>query len=792
MTARGPAPFAALLLCMMAWAPGVSGEEALPFARISAWSASTRVGVDGATLEISAEVRAARPGDEHYLRARLLWDGQDLPGAWVEVPVLAGIGRLTLHPPRPRLWTAESPHLYELRLELLAGAGVVDETGTPIGLREVSTRAGRLELNGVPIHLRGLRFSSSPDPEALRRAKALGANAILCANAAHTPELLSLADQLGLYVFVASRTLPWDGLRHACVLGALPPAYESEWADLAGGCPGGLVARWRQLEARPDFVGGFLADRHARDGDHWPSHWRVDLEAASEDYLPRKLAADGEGPLALELHWNGPAGEALLSLHLLEGSEPGELEVACDGRLAARVRLPGGTHTVEAPLMLGFSGGHRLLLSLLSGECRWDSLELRDSRSKTRWRLGRRDGSAQEFALRPPAALPPLLEGGLEAEIAAAYRPLAITPVTPLDERDFTWELELASRLDFTDLEVAESELAVQFFHDGRTWTQLFAGPEVSLAARATRRLTLRVGFLAGLEVRPAALEWRITGQDGQLLGRVGELLAPRAPVRAPVVEDFKLARRQSRIELSVGNAALVFDASLGALVEYRRGRATLLSGPVVAGLWRPARACRFPRGGAEIGPLTREPLLMEVEREREAMRFRFRVRYADAADARRTLMEGVEEYSVYPNGSFSLSGRWTWRGPETSLRRIGLDLPLSASLDTATWAGPGPHPTWRDAQAGARRAVHVQRRGSPWFSGNRSGVAWLHLANPRRGFGLSLIASPALDFDLVELPEETLVRAGLASGMGAPDPEIELRATPGQTFEVKFHVEGL
>ncbi|HEX9187521.1 MAG TPA: glycoside hydrolase family 2 TIM barrel-domain containing protein, partial [Vicinamibacteria bacterium] len=65
----------------------------------------------------------------------------------------------------PRLWSAETPHLYTLVLTLEDPKGaVVQATSARVGFREVEVKGGRLLLNGRPIRFYGVdRHEHDPD-----------------------------------------------------------------------------------------------------------------------------------------------------------------------------------------------------------------------------------------------------------------------------------------------------------------------------------------------------------------------------------------------------------------------------------------------------------------------------------------------------------------------------------------------------------------------------------------------------------------------------------------------------
>ncbi|HQI27410.1 MAG TPA: glycoside hydrolase family 2 TIM barrel-domain containing protein, partial [Sedimentisphaerales bacterium] len=57
----------------------------------------------------------------------------------------------------PRLWSIESPTMYTLRTQVMAGEKVVDEVSTPFGVRTIAFDANKgFSLNGKPVKLKGV------------------------------------------------------------------------------------------------------------------------------------------------------------------------------------------------------------------------------------------------------------------------------------------------------------------------------------------------------------------------------------------------------------------------------------------------------------------------------------------------------------------------------------------------------------------------------------------------------------------------------------------------------------
>lgn len=112
----------------------------------------------------------------------------------------------------PRLWSAERPYLYTLRLELLDPAGVVHDTAScAVGFREVRIEKGVLEVNRKRLIVRGtdLHECSAEGGRTvgveeltaqLYAIKRLNFNAIRTSHYPKQHEFYDICDRIGLYV----------------------------------------------------------------------------------------------------------------------------------------------------------------------------------------------------------------------------------------------------------------------------------------------------------------------------------------------------------------------------------------------------------------------------------------------------------------------------------------------------------------------------------------------------------------------------------------------------------------
>lgn len=130
---------------------------------------------------------------------------------------------LTLRIPRPRPWSPESPHLYDLQVSLLAGEQAVDQVDSYFGLRKVAIEGRNILLNNRPYYQRLVLDQgywpngqyAAPTDEALRAdilwARRFGYNGDRKHQKIEDPRWLYWCDRLGLLVW---GEMPSCGLHH--------------------------------------------------------------------------------------------------------------------------------------------------------------------------------------------------------------------------------------------------------------------------------------------------------------------------------------------------------------------------------------------------------------------------------------------------------------------------------------------------------------------------------------------------------------------------------------------------
>lgn len=144
------------------------------------------------------------------VEARIMSNGEEIAGA--SKPIGASVS-MTINVSAPKLWTAETPNLYDLVVTLKDKDGhIIDLRGGKVGFRKVSIREdGALLINGQRMVFHGVnRHDFSPvngraiTPEEIEQdilcMKRLNINAIRTSHYPNDPIFYDLCDKYGMYV----------------------------------------------------------------------------------------------------------------------------------------------------------------------------------------------------------------------------------------------------------------------------------------------------------------------------------------------------------------------------------------------------------------------------------------------------------------------------------------------------------------------------------------------------------------------------------------------------------------
>lgn len=174
-------------------------------------------------------------------------------------------------------------------------------------------------------------------------------------------------------------------------------------------------------------------------------------------------------------------------------------------------------------------------------------------------------------------------------------------------------------------------------------------------------------------------------------------------------------------------------------------------------------------------------------------------------------------DYTVYANGTVDVAASFTT--PEHfNLPRLGLTAMINPALDNLTWFGYGPMENYPDRHNGARiglyktnvdaMAEHYVRAQS---MGERCDTRWLTLTD-KRGEGMKILASTPLAFSALHFTDKDLWQAkyghnrpairrnevvltldcaqtGLGNASCGPGPEPQYKLKPSTTYSYSFRI---
>ena len=160
-------------------------------------------------LHIEADLHA--PSSLRTLEVTVFDNGQEVAFATEETTYSSV--NMDVVVPHVKLWSPDTPHLYDVRLRLVENGKVLDEVSSYAGFRSVELVDGWLCVNNKPTYLAMVldqgywpeSYLASPNPDALREdvewTKKLGFNGVRKHQKIEDPIWLYWCDKLGLLVW---------------------------------------------------------------------------------------------------------------------------------------------------------------------------------------------------------------------------------------------------------------------------------------------------------------------------------------------------------------------------------------------------------------------------------------------------------------------------------------------------------------------------------------------------------------------------------------------------------------
>ncbi len=715
-------------------------------------------------LTLAVDV-AGTPDPTARLRATLL-DGQR-PLLTREMPVAGGKAALDAALPAIRPWSAETPDLYTLLVELVDAKGrLIEATSRRIGFRTVEIAGGEVRVNGRRIMIRGVNRHEH-DPHSFRIVseatmrrdielmKQANVNAVRTSHYPNDPRWYDLADEYGLYVMDEA-----DIESHGYL--GLSQQNDNDPAVLLGN-----KSEWRA--AHLDRVERMVE----RDKNH-PSiiFWSLGNETGigtSFEAAAKWVKARDPSRLVSFLGWSMSGWRHPVNTYV-DIFAPMYDDV---WKLADYAQQPGLTQPLilcEYAHAMGNSLGNfadywdvMRRYPKLQGGFVWDWV---DQTIIVKDKAGR-----DYFAQGPDFANKggddsPVGDGVIRSdrtpdpeyfELAKVQSPIAFVQVRPgyaVENRHDHIDLSRFT-LDWTMMEdgraIASGTIPTPVVAPGGHAPLAFTPPPARDAG-AERILVLRVRAKPG--AIPMVAAGHVVGWEQFPLTAPRGAAAITATV-APVVAGDVL-------RLAAGDAVLEIDRVTGLVRRYARGGRTLLTGGA-PDFWRAPTdndiGSGVPKSHAMWKQFSRNRRVDGVADEGDAIVVRHDMGVGSVKTVTRWTM--AADGTVRADVDFTPL-RTTLPDP----LRVGLAFRTPAALDRVRWFGRGPHETYADRKTGGLVAIwqgaladqyHGYAR--PQESGSKQDVRWIALTGTGVP-GLRVTGAKPLSVNALPFPYDDLETA--------------------------------
>ncbi|TPV95978.1 MAG: DUF4981 domain-containing protein [Myxococcales bacterium FL481] len=653
---------------------------------------------------------------------------------------------------RVQPWSAEDPQLYQLLISLYGDGEIKQVIPVKVGFRRVEIRDGLLQLNGVPITLRGVnRHEHDPDlghvmtETSMRRdiqlMKEHNINAVRTSHYPNVPRWYELCDEMGVYVvdeanveshgtsFAADRTLA-----HA-------PAWQAAHLDRT----------WRMVERDKNHASVII--------------WSLGNEAGDGDNMRATYAwtkaRDPSRPVQYEMtdlrEHTDIFAPMYARVHILESyaSQPRRRPLILCEYAHAMGNSVGNLSDYWAVIDRN---------EQLQGGFIWDwvdqTLRHHDAQGAAFLAYGGDFGppgtpSDGNFCVNGLVSADRAPYPAL-AEVSKVYQPVKIRLAEPSGAR-----IELENRHSFLDL----SEFAVHWrlVEDGRVLhhaqlRRIRGAPRQTVVASISLPPFDPVPggeYFLEVDVRTTragaglAAGHRVAWEQFRL-----PIEAPRAGAPASRAARMDVERDADELRMRGDQFSARFDLAGGELIGYRYAGHELLRTPLVPHFWRAPTDNDLGNGMPE-----RQGPWREAGRERQVER----VSWRQNSD-RDVIVEVVARlpvgnalhrtrYQVFASGEIFVDVRLAFDSLDVpDLPRLGGTLTMPPEFGQMRWYGRGPQESYADRKQGAAVGVYegaVREQYHPYVrpqeTGNKTDVRWVALVNSQ-GVGLMAIGDPLLN----------------------------------------------
>ena len=720
------------------------------------------------------------PDPGYDLRAILTGpDGKEVQRSVLAIPAHRGTARdtlLTMHVNAPRRWTAETPDLYRLTVELVQGGAVTHARTSAVGFRQISTTGGVLRINGQAVKLRGVcRHDENPDVgratrredwlQDLRLMKAANINMVRTSHYPPAEGFIDLCDEMGMYV-----------------LDEVPMGFGGGSGDDPSFLSSGLL-RAQETIARdrnhPSVIVWDIGNENPFTGLHLAMIRLVKgadptrpvlMPQRIEEFLPPEIDI-------LAPHYRPPSALDQLAAH---SSRP--------------IISTEYTHAYAEDGFGGLADSWRALTQHPSGA--GGAIWMWQDQGLTRTRTGA-NGQPEKYIQIVPDGWDGIVRADRTPqrdywEARAVYAPVAVAA----DAVRF-WPGQAQVRVpirndyDFTDLSTVGVHWSLMA--DDRELAKGEA--KVNAAPHATGYLGLPVDAIKSVEPGVAYYAHLafLRADGSQIVERAVELLADgAAPEPARSVPSPVRVRNGKTVAVTAGSASYEFDPATARLISASAGTAAVITGSRFT-IWRPL-------GANEVLTQRIQPdAVPDLNKYSVAVKS-----WKVTADDSGVRIDAEAEHTVNAKNSFSVV--YTYRvGRDGVLRveytvrphvefpwlpEIGMELETAAGLDNLRWLGLGPLDAYPNEKTAPILGVYAGKSDSETAKGTKA-ARWAELTSAE-GSGFRVEGAPYIRLEGRNLRVLPSVVGRSEKGRRPEAPEYRLDTGSSAVFQGGFAVTPL
>ncbi len=665
----------------------------------------------------------------------------------------------------PHKWSAETPYLYDLVLQLMQADEVLEVQHCRVGFREVEIKDGQLLVNGVPILVKGVNrhehdeYTCHVVNEASMRKdielmKKFNINTVRTSHYPNDPRWYELCDEYGLYVIdeanIESHGMGYDPDR---TLGN-DPAWKAAHLD--------RTKRMVERDKNHPSVIIWSLGNEAGDGVNF---------VATSDWIHDR---DPSRPVHYE--------RAELKPHT---------DIYCPMYARIEQIVDYAKKQQERPLILceyshamGNSNGNLQdywdaieKYKHLQGGCIWDwvdqGIAQYDENGDKYWAWGGDFGppdvpSDDNFCMNGLVSADRTPHPGLW-EVKKVYQYIDFEPVDLA-----AGKIDIRNLYDFKNLDNVNIRWTV--LEDGQVIKEGFIlNPDIPAHQNKPFQLDL-----PEIEPKPGSeyfLNFTATTVQQEGLVPAGHEVAI-AQFKLPISKDAKMIsvdelpelnmnEEGSAVYISGSDFELVFDQETGSIESYKFQGKELVKEPLRPNFWRAPtdndfgnnmpKRCDVWRDASYVQDAGDTRVVWETPGQVDIT---VDVDLANGAAIHRTV------YSVLGNGDIVVTNRvQPMKDNMPVLPRFGMNMQLPATFNRVSYFGNGPHENYWDRKSGSRIGLyHSTVRElyypypSPQENGNRTDVRWMSLVD-QDGTGLLVIGMPVVSISALPYTNEALTQ---------------------------------